>query len=108
MVWMLNHTSTKAVEGMTPYEAAFGKKPDLAGIRDWGEKVYVRTEGGNKLGGRVRMGKWLGIDDESNGVRVYWPDTKTVTVEQNTYFDNSSADRLGGEENIEDIEFIEK
>jgi hypothetical protein len=40
-VWMLNRTSTKAVEGMTPYEAAFGKKPDLTGLREWGEKVYV-------------------------------------------------------------------
>jgi len=106
-VWMLNRTSTKAVEGMTPYEAAFGKKPDLAGIRDWGEKVYVRTESGNKLGGRVRLGRWLGVDDESKGVRVYWPDTKTVTVERNTYFDDSSAGHLEVEENTENIEFIE-
>jgi hypothetical protein len=53
------------------------------------------------------MGRWLGIDDEAKGVRVYWPDTKTVTIERNTYFDNSSADRLEGEENVEDIEFIE-
>jgi hypothetical protein len=60
----------KAVEGKTPYEAAFGKKPDLSGIRDWGEKVYVRTESWNKLGGRVQMGRWLGVDDESKGVRV--------------------------------------
>lgn len=54
-VWMLNRTSTKAVERMTPYKVAFGKKPDLAGIQEWDDKVYVRTEGGNKLGGRVRM-----------------------------------------------------
>ena len=106
-VWMLNRTSTKAVEGMTPYEAAFAKKPDLAGIREWGEKVYVRIEGGNKLGGRVRMGRWLGVDDESKGVRVYWHDTKMVTVEWNTYFDNSSVDCLEGEENVQDIEFTE-
>jgi hypothetical protein len=53
------------------------------------------------------MGRWLGVDEESKGVRVYWPDTKTVTIEHNTYFDNSSADRLEGEENIDDTEFIE-
>ena len=29
VVWLMNRTSTKAVDGMTPYEAAFGKKPDL-------------------------------------------------------------------------------
>ena len=48
--------STKAVEGMIPFEAAFGKKPDLQHVREWGEKVWVHIEGGNKLGGRVKEG----------------------------------------------------
>lgn len=47
------------------------------------------------------------MDDESKGVRVYWPDTKTLTVERNTYFDNSSVSHLEGEQNTDDIEFIE-
>ncbi|KAF8813522.1 hypothetical protein BYT27DRAFT_7084235 [Phlegmacium glaucopus] len=83
---------------MTPFEAAFGKKPNLKGLREWGEKVYVRTEGGTKLGGRVKEGRWLGIDDESKGVRIYWPDTKTVTVERNVTYDNSSANRFEEED----------
>jgi hypothetical protein len=29
VVWLLNRISTKAVDGKTPYEAIFGKKPDL-------------------------------------------------------------------------------
>ena len=60
--------------------------------------MYVRIEGGNKLGGRVREGKWMGIDEESKGVRVYWPNTKTITVERNTYYDNSSTSNLEGED----------
>ena len=44
---------TKAVEGMMLFEVAFGKKPDLKNVCEWGEKVYVRIEGGTKLGGRV-------------------------------------------------------
>ena len=98
VVWLLNRTTTKAVEGMTPYEAAFGKKPNLKGVREWGEKVYVRVEKGNKLGGRVREGRWLGMDEESKGARVYWPDTKSVMFERNTYFNNSSADRIEEED----------
>ena len=43
----------KAVEGMTPFEAAFGKKQDLRNVCKWGERVYVRIKGGAKLGGRV-------------------------------------------------------
>jgi hypothetical protein len=50
-------------------------------MREWGEKVWVRIEGGNKLGGHVREGRWLGLDERSKGIRVYWPDTKTVSIE---------------------------
>ena len=57
VVWLMNCTATKAVEGMTPYEAAFGKKPDLKDVREWGEKVWVRMESGTKLGGRVKVGR---------------------------------------------------
>ena len=57
VVWLLNRTTIKVVEGMTPYEAAFEKKPNLKGVREWGEKVYVRVEKGTKLSGRVREGR---------------------------------------------------
>jgi hypothetical protein len=29
VIWLMNQTSTKAVTGQTPFEAAFAKKPDL-------------------------------------------------------------------------------
>ena len=55
VVWLLNRTRTTAVAGMTPYEAAFGKKPDLSNVHEWGDKVWVRLEvKAYKLGGRVR------------------------------------------------------
>ena len=41
VVWLMNRTSTKAVKGMTPYKAAFGKKPNLSKVREWGERVWV-------------------------------------------------------------------
>jgi hypothetical protein len=105
VVWLMNRASTKAVAGKTPYEAAFGKKPDLSQVREWGEKVWVRIEGGDKLGGHVREGRWLGIDERSNGCRVYWPDKRTVTTERNIYFDKTqaSAECLEGE----DWDFVE-
>ena len=75
VVWLMNRTSTKAVKGMMPYKAKFGKKPNLSDVREWGEQVWVRVEGGNKLGKRVREGRWMGIDKQSKGIRIYWPDT---------------------------------
>ena len=100
VVWLLNRTPTTAVKGMTPFEAAFGKKPNMGNVREWGDKVWVRVEAGNKLGGRVREGRWLGIDEQSKGVRVYWPDKKNVTVERNVYYDQTctSVSRFEGED----------
>jgi hypothetical protein len=100
VVWLMNRTLTKAVSGQTPYKATFGSKPDLQHVCKWGEKVWVRTETGNKLGGRVTEGHWMGIDDQSRGFRIYWPEKRSVTVEWNVYFDTSivSASRLEGEE----------
>ena len=66
-----------------------------------GEKVYVRIEGGTKLGGRVREGQWLGIDNESKGAHIYWLESKSVTVERNIYYNNTSVGR-----NDEDSEWI--
>jgi len=107
VVWLLNRTTTKAVNGITPYEAAFGKKPNLKNVREWGEKVWVRIEKGNKLGGRVRKGHWLGIDEESKGIRVWWPDTKTVGVERNVYYDNSCSSASHFEGENDGREFVE-
>ena len=43
VVWLMNRTSTKAVEGMTPYKAAFGRRPDLGEVREWGELRVVTS-----------------------------------------------------------------
>ena len=93
------------IEGKTPYEAALGMKPDLSGMCEWGEKCWVRVEKGNKLGGRVCEGHWVGVDDKSKGARIYWWDTKMVTVKWNVYFDptSMSVDHLEGE----DWQFVE-
>ena len=41
------------------------------------------------------------MDDESKGARIYWPDSKTVTVEQNISYDSLSAHCF--EEEIETV-----
>ena len=96
----MNRTSTKAVDRKTLYEAAFVKKPNLRDVRKWGEKVWVRIEGGDKLGGQVHEGRWMGIDEQSKGVQVYWPDKTTVGVKRNVYYDKTitSVSHLKGEE----------
>jgi hypothetical protein len=100
VVWLMNRVSTKAVEGKTPHEAVFGNKPNLQDIREWGEKVLIWVEEGNKLEGHVQPGRWIGMDAQSKGMHVYWLDKRTVTVEQNIYYlpQNLSVSRNEGED----------
>jgi hypothetical protein len=89
-VWLMNRT--RVVDGMTPYEAVFERKPDLRDVRDWGEVLWVRVKGGGKLGGRVREARWLGLSDGGvKGTRVYYPDTGTVGVERSVWLNKSEA-----------------
>jgi hypothetical protein len=41
IVWLMSHTTTKAMKDKTLYEAAFGKKPNVWHVHEWGEKVWV-------------------------------------------------------------------
>ena len=45
-------------------------------------------------------GKWMGIDKQSKGVRVYWLDKLTVGIKQNVYYDKmiASVSCLEGED----------
>jgi len=105
VVWLMNRVSTKAVEGKTPHEAVFGVKPNLKDLREWGEKVLIRVEDGNKLGGRVHEGRWIGMDTQSKGARIYWPNKQTVTVERNVNYIPlvTSASRNEGEEDTPSV-----
>ena len=64
----MNQTLTKAVDSMTPYGATFRKTPDLRNVCEWGEHVWIQIENGDKLGGHVHEGWWIGIDEQSKGV----------------------------------------
>jgi len=50
VIWLINWTSSKAIEGITPFELVYGKKPDLRVLREWGDEVLVHQVGGDKLG----------------------------------------------------------
>ena len=73
----------------TPYEMLYGKKPNLAGLREWGMKVCVHDASGMNLDGRSRIGQWIGFGDASNAHQIFWLDNHSVTVEQNIKFDNN-------------------
>ena len=48
-VWLKNCTSTKAVGNVTPYEQLYGQKPNLSGVPEWGQFVWVCKPASLKL-----------------------------------------------------------
>ncbi|GBE88951.1 Retrovirus-related Pol polyprotein from transposon TNT 1-94 [Sparassis crispa] len=87
-MWLKNRTSTRALDGKTPYEARYGKLPDLHDLHEFGAKVWVRIEDADKLESKARAGRFVGYSDESKGYCVYWPEKRSVSVERNVRFIN--------------------
>ncbi|KZV59037.1 hypothetical protein PENSPDRAFT_558884, partial [Peniophora sp. CONT] len=94
---------------MTPYEALTGRKPSLRGVREWGERCWIKKKASDKvckLELPGQEGRWIGIDQHAKGFRVYWPKRKTVTVERSIVF--APAVGLEGEQDeLEEVEFDE-
>jgi hypothetical protein len=47
-IWLKNRTSTKAIGNITPYEQLYGEKPNLGGIPEWGQHVWVHDATNSK------------------------------------------------------------
>ena len=82
----------KALEGRTPFEAVYGKPLNLAGLPVWGARIWVHDVDASKIGARTCLGHWVGYDSQSRGHCVYWPDKRSVTVEQSIRFETDEVD----------------
>ena len=81
-IWLKNRTATCTLpNGKTPYEMLYSKKPNLAGLREWGIKVWVHDASSMKLDSRSRIGQWFGFEEVSKAHQIFWPDNCSVTVE---------------------------
>ena len=85
MVWIRNRSPAKALDGMTPFEAVYGRKPTLKGAREWGSPCLV-TKKTSKIRDRAEEGRWIGFNDASKGHRIYWPTRRSISVEYDVNF----------------------
>ena len=87
--WLKNRTTTYQLDGETPFEMLFGKKPDLSDLPEWGVKVWVLKEERGKLDAKADGGQWVGYSRESKAHRIYWPGKQRVTNEHNISFNDT-------------------
>jgi len=71
-VYLKNICPTKSVEGMVPFQAWAGSKPNVEGLRIFGclASVHVSRKKTKKLGNRSRDCIFMGYDEEKKGFRL--------------------------------------
>ncbi|KAG2050612.1 hypothetical protein BDR06DRAFT_891415 [Suillus hirtellus] len=84
---MKNRSVTQVLEGKTPYEMLYGKKPHMKDLPVWGIKVWVHDPTSAKLDMWAHEGCWIRFDAETGAHRVYFPDHWTIGVKQNVSFE---------------------
>ena len=86
-VWLKNRASTRALGKVTPFERLYGQKPNLGGVPEWGQRVWVHDDTGSKLDARANEAHWIGFDSDSpHAHRVYWMGKNSISVERNVKF----------------------
>jgi hypothetical protein len=88
MMYVLNCSPTKSVDGMTPFKAWFGKKPGVQHLRTFGCVVHVKDTTLNlkKLDDRSRPMIFIGYELGSKAYRAYDPTMKHVHVSRDVIF----------------------
>src|ERR1700678_1192528 len=91
-VYLKNRSSTRILNGKTPYEVFYCVKPNLRGLPEFGAKVWAHTPEGSKLDGRSVIGRWVGFDEESSGHRIYAPEARSISIQRSVKFESGDAD----------------
>ena len=98
-IHICNRTETVAVEGKTPYQAYYGKKPIISYLRIFGSNayVYVHKDTCTKLDSHSRKGISIGYSKESKVYKVYDLVKKQVLICRDVPFgesDSQAAERI--------------
>lgn len=91
-VYILNRSGTSPQSGKTPYEAWFGKKPEIKYFKIFGTEVstHIPKEKRRKWDSKANNGIFVGYDENIKGYRVYYPERNKVEVCRDITFKNKS------------------
>jgi hypothetical protein len=83
-----NRLPTKALEGVTPFEAWTGEKPSFANLHLFGcrAEVLIEHDHVRKLEPRTKTVIYLSPNYNGKGARFYDPSTKRISVSRNATF----------------------
>lgn len=90
-VYVKNRQTHSSVQGQTPYEAFYGKKPSIDHLQPFGREVYVHVPRekriqGMKLQPRAELGLFVGYTKVTHHYRVFIPSSKRTIVSGQVMF----------------------
>ncbi|RWR98872.1 retrovirus-related Pol polyprotein from transposon TNT 1-94-like protein, partial [Dinothrombium tinctorium] len=87
-VYLQNRSSTKALTNITPYEAWFGKKPDLSNLRVFGCQAYahILIEKRQKLDANSTKCIFLGYSESIKAYRLQEVKTGKLVISRDVIF----------------------
>jgi hypothetical protein len=91
-VYLLNRLPTKSVEGMTPFEAWYGKKPAAHHLHTFGCIAHVKNTSPHlkKLDDRSTKMIFVGYEPGTKAYRAYNPATGRVHITRDVVFDEAA------------------
>lgn len=107
MVYIRNRSPTRALGGkLTPFEALFGRKPNISRLREFGTRcwVMVPAERRKKLDPKAEEHIFAGIAEFSKAWKYYNTKTGIIQVSRNITFseDDTQLYPIPGEEDDDD------
>ncbi|KAG8947321.1 hypothetical protein FRC04_010897 [Tulasnella sp. 424] len=90
-VQITNVSPTSAIKDKTPYEAFYGKKPDLSMLRTFGCRAYVHVQKEKRKEAKWHTQRciYLGFEDGYKGFRCYNPETNLFVISRDVVFDEN-------------------
>jgi hypothetical protein len=91
-VYVLNRTPSKSVDGATPFEVWYGKKPSVHYLHTFGCIAYVRNTRPHlsKLGDRGQWMIFIGYEMRTKAYRVYDLVARRVHITRDVVFDEAA------------------
>ena len=91
-VYLRNRSPTKAVKGMTPFEAMTRERPNVEHLKTFGCVAYahIPKDERQKLDSKSRKCIFLGYGTDTKGYRLYDCDHSRVLYSRDVLFDESS------------------
>ncbi|UYV71898.1 hypothetical protein LAZ67_9000983 [Cordylochernes scorpioides] len=122
--YVLNRTGPTQIEGKTPYELWFDKKPAVDHLRIFGTEcfVHVPDEKRRKLDAKSKKGILVGYCSNKDGYRIWMPNSNKVVTSRDVIFKETiptfsldiekrnkelSSNQIDEQNDTQDIEKIE-